>query len=66
MALSDSTEIVTTHDGGPMPAFVARPPSGRGPGVVVLQEVFGVTNYLRRRARDLAALGYTAVVPQLY
>jgi carboxymethylenebutenolidase len=66
MALSDSTEIVTTHDGGQMPAFIARSPSGRGPAIVELQEIFGVTNYLRRRARDLAALGYTVLLPQLY
>jgi carboxymethylenebutenolidase len=66
MTRSDKTEIVTTHDGGRMPAFVARPASGRGPGVVVLQEIFGVTEYLKQRARDLAALGYTVLVPQLY
>ena len=66
MTLSDSTEVVTTHDGGRMPAFIARPPSGDGPGVVVLQEIFGVTDYIKQRARDLAALGYVALVPQLY
>jgi carboxymethylenebutenolidase len=66
MTSSDKTEIVTTHDGGRMPSFVARPASGRGPGIVVLQEIFGVTDYLRRRARDLAALGYIVLVPQLY
>jgi carboxymethylenebutenolidase len=66
MTLSDRTEFVATRDGGRMPAFVARPASGRGPGLVVLQEIFGVTEYLRQRARDLAALGYVALVPQLY
>jgi carboxymethylenebutenolidase len=66
MTQSDNIETVTTHDGGQMPAFVARPPSGRGPGVVVLQEIFGVTDYIKQRTRDLAALGYVAVAPQLY
>ncbi len=66
MTLSDSTEVVTTHDGGRMPAFVARPRSGSGPGLVVLQEIFGVTDYIKQRARDLAELGYVALVPQLY
>jgi carboxymethylenebutenolidase len=66
MTLSDGTEVVTTHDGGRMPAFVARPSSGRGPGVVVLHEIFGVTGYLRRRARDLAQSGYVALVPELF
>jgi carboxymethylenebutenolidase len=66
MTTSDSTRTVTTHDGGSMPAFVALPESGSGPGLVVLQEIFGVTDYIRSRARDLAALGYVAVVPELY
>src|SRR5205823_370568 len=66
MTHSDRTEAVTTRDGGSMPAFVATPASDGGPGVVVLQEIFGVTDYLKRRARDLANLGYVAMVPQLY
>jgi carboxymethylenebutenolidase len=49
-----------------MPAFVALPASGRGPGIVVLQEIFGVTEYIKQRARDLAGLGYVAMAPQLY
>jgi carboxymethylenebutenolidase len=66
MTQPERTELIPTHDGGQMPAFVARPPSGRGPGLVVLQEIFGVTDYIKRRTRDLANLGYVAVAPQLY
>ena len=66
MPESDSTELIPTHDGRHMPTFVARPASGRGPGIVVLQEIFGVTEYMKQRARDLAGLGYVAAVPQLY
>jgi len=66
MTVSDSTRLVTTHDGGTMPAFVALPAAGSGPGLVVLQEIFGITDYLKQRARDLAALGYVALVPELY
>jgi carboxymethylenebutenolidase len=49
-----------------MPAYLAMPASGRGPGIVVLQEIFGITDYLKRRAHDLADLGYVALVPDLY
>ena len=66
MTHSDSTQLVPTADGGRMPSFVALPSSGRGPGVIVLQEIFGVTDYIKQRARDLAALGYVALAPQLY
>jgi len=58
--------MVTTHDGGQMPAYVAMPASGRGPGMVVLQEIFGITDYIKQRTRDLAALGYLAMAPQLF
>jgi carboxymethylenebutenolidase len=64
--MSENRLVVRTHDGGSMPAVIATPPSGAGPGLVVLQEIFGITPYLESRARDLAALGYVAVVPELY
>ena len=64
--LSDNSAVVSTHDGGSMPAYLAMPASGRGPGIVVLQEIFGITDYLKRRARDLAELGYVALLPDLY
>lgn len=51
---------------GPMPALVVRPPAGTGPGLVLVQEIFGVTDYIRQRAADLAALGYVVVVPEVY
>ncbi|MBV9327739.1 MAG: dienelactone hydrolase family protein [Chloroflexi bacterium] len=49
-----------------MPVFAVRPASGRGPGLVMLQEIFGVTDYIKSRARDLASLGYVVLAPQLY
>ena len=66
MTLSDSSQIVTTRDGGHMPAFGAMPAAGHGPGIVVLHEIFGVTDYIKQRTRDLAALGYVTMAPQLY
>ena len=63
---ADNWTTVTTHDGGTMPAFIARPASGGGPGLVLLQEIFGVTEYIQSRARDLANLGYVVLVPELY
>jgi carboxymethylenebutenolidase len=66
MTTSDSIAAVPTHDGGKMPAFVFLPDSGSGAGLVLLQEIFGVTEYISSRARDLANLGYAVVVPELY
>lgn len=49
-----------------MPGHVWYPPSGDGPGLVVVQEIFGISDYIRRRCADLAALGYVVLAPELY
>jgi carboxymethylenebutenolidase len=53
-------------DGGSMDAFVVLPEAGRGPGVLVLMEIFGVGPYIRRACERLAELGYVAMAPDLY
>lgn len=49
-------------------AHLAVPPVGPGPwpGVVVLHEVFGLTDDVRQQADRLAAAGYLAVAPDLF
>ncbi|MGE5172609.1 MAG: dienelactone hydrolase family protein [Betaproteobacteria bacterium] len=39
---------------------------GKRPGVLVVQEWWGVNDYIRRRARMLAELGYTALAVDMY
>ncbi|MEP6631097.1 MAG: dienelactone hydrolase family protein [Lapillicoccus sp.] len=51
---------------GEVPADLYLPESGSGPGVVLFQEIFGVTDYIRSRAQDLADLGDVVLVPHLY
>jgi carboxymethylenebutenolidase len=36
------------------------------PGILVLQEIFGVSDYIKRRAADLHALGYYVIAPEIY
>jgi carboxymethylenebutenolidase len=57
---------IAMPDGGEMGAYVALPKSGRGPGMLVLMEIFGVGVYIREAADRLAALGYVALAPDLY
>ena len=49
-----------------VPADLLIPESGSGPGIVLFQEIFGVTDYIRSRAQDLADLGYVVLIPHFY
>ncbi|EOD70215.1 dienelactone hydrolase family protein [Amycolatopsis vancoresmycina] len=42
------------------------PPSGRGPGLVLVQEIFGLDDYLRSVAAGLAEAGYVVAIPELF
>jgi carboxymethylenebutenolidase len=42
------------------------PESGHGPGVLVLQEIFGVGEYISAVAADLTKLGYVVGAPDLF
>lgn len=40
--------------------------AGQRPGVIVVHEWWGLNDYAKRRARDLAALGYSALAVDMY
>ncbi len=61
-----SSNLQVPTAGGVMAAHLVVPEAGGGPGVVVLQEIFGVNPYVRRAAARLAELGYVALAPDLY
>ncbi|PFG19787.1 dienelactone hydrolase family protein [Serinibacter salmoneus] len=64
---SAATRLVTVPtDAGEIPVEVFLPERGEGPGIVLVQEIFGVTGYIRDRACDFAQQGYAVAVPQLY
>jgi carboxymethylenebutenolidase len=51
---------------GDFSAYLAAPASGAGPGIVVIQEIFGVNAVMRGVADALAAEGYFALAPDLF
>ena len=61
----DSRLDVSLPD-GTMPAQLWLPPGGSGPGLLLLQEIFGVSRYIRSRAAALAEAGYVVLAPELY
>jgi carboxymethylenebutenolidase len=42
------------------------PEAGHGPGILLIQEIFGVGDYIAAVAQDLAALGYVVAAPDLF
>jgi len=53
-------------DGGDMNLSVWRPGSGGGPGILLIQEIFGVGDRLRTVAERLAAAGYVVGAPDVF
>jgi len=57
---------LTADTGASFQAYLATSVDGRGPGVVLCQEIFGVNAAMRAVADQLAEEGYTVLVPDLY
>lgn len=57
---------IPAADGGRFRAYLAVPRSGRGPGIVLCQEIFGVNAYVREVADLYAEEGYTVLAPDLF
>ncbi len=51
---------------GEFGAYMATPDSGTGPGLVVIQEIFGVNQVMRDLCDAYAEQGYIAVCPDLF
>ncbi|HEU4427439.1 MAG TPA: alpha/beta fold hydrolase [Myxococcota bacterium] len=59
-------EIELTSDGEKARAYLALPPRGRGPGVIVIQEWWGLVDHIREVCDRLAREGFVALAPDLY
>jgi carboxymethylenebutenolidase len=63
--MTTRTDRVTAHDG----SFDVRlwlPDAGSGPGILLVQEIYGVGPYIEKVALDLAARGYVVGAPDLF
>jgi carboxymethylenebutenolidase len=57
---------INIRGGGSFKGYLASPASGQGPGVVVIQEIFGVNANIRGIADNLAKEGFFALAPDLF
>ena len=59
--------VSLTSGGAQIPAYMARPnQAGNYPGIVVIQEAFGLVDHICDLARRFANIGYNACAPALY
>ncbi|GJD81801.1 dienelactone hydrolase family protein [Methylobacterium gregans] len=63
----EAGEVRIPAGDGPMPGYRAVPEgAGPFPVVLVIEEIFGVHDYIKDICRRLAQVGYCAVAPELY
>ena len=63
--MPEQNVTVKSRDGS-FSAYLASPVTGRGPGIVLIQEIFGVNAVMRELADEYAASGFFALVPDLF
>jgi carboxymethylenebutenolidase len=57
---------IAAADGGSFGGYLATPESGAGPGLILLQEIFGVNPHIREIADLYAEEGYVVLAPDLF
>jgi carboxymethylenebutenolidase len=64
--MQTSTFPVTRSDGQVFDTYLSLPPAGRGPGLLLLQEIFGVNAHIRAVADQYAMDGYVVMAPDVF
>jgi len=66
MDVTNSAVQLNTPD-GKMDSYVAQPKdAGTYPGIVVIQEAFGVNSHIKKVTERIAAEGYVAIAPDIF
>lgn len=66
MAENARQNVTFPSNGGQAHGYLATPASGQGPGVVVIQEWWGLTSHIADVTDRFAAEGFVALAPDLY
>lgn len=59
-------EIAIKSRDGTFNGYLATPAAGKGPGIVIIQEIFGINPWVRSVADWYAGQGYMALAPDLF
>lgn len=57
---------VTSRDGFEFGAYHVEPTGPRKGGVIVIQEIFGISDHVKEMAERFGAAGYEAIAPSMY
>ena len=57
---------VAASGGASFDAYLATPPAGKGPGLVLFQEIFGVNEHIRALAEQYALDGFVVLAPDVF
>ena len=57
---------VNNDRGETFDAYLSLPPTGKGPGLLLIQEIFGVNEHIRAVADQYAADGYCVIAPDIF
>jgi carboxymethylenebutenolidase len=66
MADNPRQNVTFASNGGQAHGYLATPPSGNGPGVIVIQEWWGLDDHIVDITDRLAGEGFVALAPDLY
>jgi carboxymethylenebutenolidase len=64
--MPSKTIKINTMDGHTLDGYLAQPPGPPIAGLLVLQEIFGVTAHIRKVTDEFAARGFLALAPALF
>jgi carboxymethylenebutenolidase len=59
-------EFASPADGAKYDGYLSKPQSGKGPGIIVIQEWWGLVNHIKNLADRFAAEGFVALAPDLF
>ena len=60
------TMVEFASNGGKTAAYLSTPASGKGPGLLVIQEWWGLVGHIKNVCDRFAAEGFTALAPDMY
>jgi len=60
------TMVQFPTNGATTSGYLATPPSGKGPGVIVIQEWWGLVQHIKNVCDRFAAEGFAALAPDMY